>query len=85
MGNYINKNSKGEKLSQIGKVKELLKDGASIVSDSHYQENMICVVENGWMDAAVFVSNEDDFNFYNQPDNRPKTWLIHNLAKNLID
>jgi len=85
MGNYINKNSKGEKLSQIGKLEELLKDGAIIVSNSYYQENMICVVENGWMDAAVFVSNEDDFNFYNRPDNRPKTWLVHNLAKKLID
>ncbi len=85
MGCYININSKGEKLPQIGKAQELINDGAIEVSGDFYQTNMICVVENGWMDAAVFVSNEEDFKYYGRPDDRPRTWLIYDNVINLIN
>ena len=81
MGKYINETSTGTILPPIGKAKELIKDGAKMVSDDTYQENMVCVVENGWVDAAAYAYSEGEFNEFKTPDGRKKIWLIYPHAK----
>ncbi len=39
----------------------------------------VCVVENGSFDAAVVVCSQKDFDYYNSPDPRHKTWLYMDL------
>jgi len=83
MGKYINTNSKGEVLPTINKAKELIKDGAKMVSDEKFLENMVCVVENAWFDAAAYAYSEKEFLLFKEPDGRKKTWLIYPLAPKL--
>jgi len=83
MGYYINQNSKGENLPSSGKAKALVNDGAKIVKPE-FQPNLICVVENGFFDAAGYCYSKEEFIDFNYPgDYRPKTWLTHPLAKEL--
>lgn len=83
MGMYVNVDSKGNALSAQGKARELISDGATIVSDDKFLDNMICVVENGFFDAAGYAFDEEEFNEFKHPDGRRKTWLVHPKAKQL--
>ena len=68
----------------VGKVKHIIeKFGALVIpqpsSFSAVPANkaIICVVENGFFDAAGFCYNEREFVAFTLPsDNRPKTWLV---------
>lgn len=83
MGYYINETSKGIALSPRGKVETLLEDGAKIV-EAEFQPNLICVVDNGFFEAAGYCYDEDEFGVFNDSsDIRPKTWLVHPKAKEL--
>lgn len=90
MGYYINEDSKENDLPSNGKAKKLIEDGATI-TEAKFQENLICVVENGPcvvengpFDAAAYCYDENEFKDFNCPsDNRKKTWLIHKDAKTL--
>lgn len=85
MGKYINKTSTGKGLSAFGKARELIADGAKMVSDESYQENMICVVENGMFEAAGYAFCEAEYEAFKRPDGRPKIWLVHPLASELAE
>jgi len=85
MGKYINKNSKGELLPPFNKAKALIDDGAKVVNDNEYLENMICVVENGLFDAAGYAFSENEYKVFKQPDGRNKIWLVHPMAKELAE
>ncbi len=53
MGRYINQNSKGESLPANGKAKALIADGAKVIPQpTEFEEDIVCVVENGMFDAA---------------------------------
>jgi len=85
MGKYINKNSKGEQLPQIGKARALIEDGAVEVNSEIFIENMVCVVENGWMYAAAYAIDEREWEYFKRPDGRPKTWLWYPEASQLAE
>lgn len=83
MGRYINETSKGEPLPRTGKANALINDGAKIVQPNKFQENLICVIENGFFDAAGYAFSENEFKAFKHPDGRNKIWLVHPLAKKL--
>ncbi len=83
MGYYIVKDSKGNPLGTLEAVERLVADGATIVRPTKWQENLICVVENDTFDSCGFAYDEREFERFSRPDDRPKTWLTHPLAKKL--
>lgn len=84
MGFYLNEDSKGNQLPAKGKAKALINDGAVILSTPEFVENLVCVVENAFFDAAGYCFSEHEFDiFKNDQSGRRKTWLTHPLAKEL--
>lgn len=85
MGRYINQNSKGESLPANGKAAALIADGAKVISQpTEFEENVVCVVENGMFDAAGYMFNANELKAFTYPgDNRPKTWLKYEHADKL--
>jgi hypothetical protein len=83
MGKYINNDSKGNNLPIIGKANALILDGAKRVSDEEYLENMVCVVENSFFDAAAYAYCEQEYEYFKVPDGRNKIWLVYPLANKL--
>jgi hypothetical protein len=43
---------------------------------THFQENLVCVVENTMFDAAGYAYNEKEMLEFLSPDMRRKIWLI---------
>lgn len=85
MGKYINTNSKNETIPHQGKAKSLIDDGALLLLDKPtFQDNLVCVVDNGLFEAAAYCYNESEFQAFNDPqDFRFKLWLIYPHAKEL--
>jgi hypothetical protein len=77
MGYYIN-HINGRELPAIGKASKLISEGAVRVgTPTEFQENLVCVVEGFFFDAAAYAYNEREMTEFNDPnDYRPKTWLI---------
>lgn len=85
MGYYINQDSKGKPLPSIGKAEALLNDGGT-KTDNSFKENLICVVNNGFFEAAAYCYSEQEYKEFSDPaDRRPKVWLVHPEAKKLSD
>ena len=83
MGMYINQTSKGM-MGALGKAQALLEDGAvEIKTPNKWQEGMVCVVANGFFDAAAYIPDEDEMNYFITTPNdfRPRRWFIYNKAK----
>ncbi len=80
MGYYIDTDTM---TSATGKAAVLVaQHGASLVGkplsldDLPDEKALVCVVENGFFDAAAFIfSNSELEEFSNPTDYRPKTWL----------
>jgi len=85
MGYYINSNSKGEVLSPNGKVNALVADGAVVQQTPKYiPQHSVCVIENGFFDAAAYLFNENEFNeFLHDNSGRRKTFLVYAHAQEL--
>lgn len=90
MGKYINVNSKGAGLPSLNKAIALVNDGAVILhygttvpESLKFQENLVCVVENGLFDAAGYCYSESEFNQWKIADGRYKTWLYYKYAESL--
>ncbi len=88
MGLYINENSKGQTLAANGKARALVADGAEILDQApdKFEPNIICVVENGYFDAAIYCNTEDEFEYVKQSepnDSRPYTWMRYAHAEEL--
>jgi len=86
MGFYINTNC------NQGKANELVKSHGAIkiatprwFNDVPVDKALICVVENGFFDAAGYCYDEHEFNAFVEPDGRRKQWLLmdKNLAEDL--
>jgi hypothetical protein len=70
-------------LPASGKAQKLIEDGAKVVN-AEFQPNLVCVVDNGFFEAAGYCFNENEFEAFNSPsDPRPKIWLVHPDAENL--
>ena len=85
MGYYINQDSTGKLLPAINKRRALINDGAKDLNTSTpaFQENLVCVVENPWFDAAAYCFDEKEMEDFIEPDGRMKTWLVYEHAKKL--
>jgi hypothetical protein len=85
MGKYLNVDSNGKSIgtSYHNKLSNLIEDGAIIVSPKEFQDNLVCVVNNGIFAAAGYAYDEREFEVFNRPDVRPKTWLVYPYAKDL--
>lgn len=59
---YINRTSQGE-LPSLGKVECLLNDGASF-TDRTFKENMVCVVNNLFFEAAAYVDTQQELDLW---------------------
>lgn len=91
MGYYVNVDSKGKELPQKGKFQALIEDGGTEVKTSMgggatggFQENLICVADNGTFEAAGYCFSEGEYRVFADPnDMRLKKWLTHPKAKEL--
>jgi hypothetical protein len=87
---YINEDSKGNKLPDVGKADALIADGAREVT-AEWQPNLIGVVHNEHpdsdippFDAAAFAFDQREFERMTRSwDHRPKRWLVHPHAAKL--
>lgn len=86
MGLYINKDSKGNLLPTTGKAFALQRDGAAIIPEpKQWDEGIICVVDNGFFDAAGYCFNKAELEAFRPTpsDTRKRWWLHWPLAKQL--
>ena len=85
MGKYINTTSQNGVLPFQGKARKLIDDGATLILDKpSFQDNLVCVVDNGAFEAAAYCYSEQEFQAFNEPtDYRQKSWLIYPHAKEL--
>lgn len=78
MGKYINV-IKGTRLPVRGKAEAILvlAYGFPIPEPPALVPDLVVVVENGYMDAALYVENQYEYDYVTKnPDSRPKHWLI---------
>ena len=75
MGYYINQIN-GKDLPATRKAKSLIENGA-IETDSTFKPNLVCVVQNGFFDAAAYIYNERELIDFTDPnDARLRTFLV---------
>jgi hypothetical protein len=83
MGKYINHTSDGP-LSK-NKADDLIKAGAVVLDapPQQWEENLICVVDNGPFEAAAYVQDERDLSDFSNyvTDYRDRVWLKWDRAK----
>jgi hypothetical protein len=84
MGNYINHDSKGKHLgaSFESKLKNLIADGAKeIPTPIEWNENLVCVVDNGPFAAAGHAYDEREMKaFISGMSGRKYQWLEYEHA-----
>ena len=83
MGKYINNASTGKALPATGKADLLIEDGATEVAGDKFEENLICIVDNGFFDAAAYAYSESEYDEFKREDGRPKRWVTHPKAKEI--
>ena len=84
MGYYIEEKSTGEDISRFGlenTVKQLKEDGAIEDDGNHFQENLICVVDNGAFTAIGYTYDEEEYEYFHRSfetgDTRPHQWMVY--------
>lgn len=79
MGYYIDRTPAGN-LPSIGKARFLLDnvEGAKVIAaPKKWEPDLVCVVENGFFDAAAYAFNRQEMIEFSDPnDRRYKTWMI---------
>ena len=83
MGYYINQNSKNQDLPAIGKLNALIEDGAKVIIPNEFEENLVCVIDNGFFEAAAYMYNKDEFDYFKSDNSRPRKFLKYEHAKEL--
>ena len=71
-----------------GKMKQLMElYDAKLIGRPRYLRDvppdkaLICVVDNGLQEAAVYCYSQGEFEVFSNPDGRPRMWLLMDLAK----
>lgn len=86
MGRYINKTSKHQALPAKGKIVHLVEDGARIIPEPEtFKDNLVCVVDNGFFEAAGYAYSENEMKVFKRDDGRPKTWLVYPKVNEMAD
>lgn len=87
MGKYINETSNGAVGTSFkDKWLALLEDGAEAIDPpTEFQENLVCVIDNGIFAAAGYAYSEDEMIEFRRNDGRPKQWFIYNKAKQFAE
>lgn len=84
MGKYINEDSKGKAFSLHNKAQMLVADGATVIDvPEKFEEDLVCVVDNGPFQAAAYAFDQKEMDLFKQPDGRIKVWLKYKHAKSL--
>ena len=87
MGKYINATHTGITLPNKGKAIELVKAGAEMLIEppKQWEDNIVCVVSNGFFDAAAYAYDQKEMDHFNDTsqDTRPRVWLKYAHAKDL--
>jgi len=79
MGKYVNQTSNGSVGASFkDKCNALLSDGAiEIGVPEKFEENLVCVVDNGMFAAAGYCFDSHEFKVFTHPtDKREKRWFI---------
>lgn len=92
MGKYINIDLERNPLHARGKASALVQSGAERISEpelfnQHQGKAVICVVENGFFDAAAYAYCQGELECFKRDDGRSKTWLTvdESVIESLID
>ena len=92
MGKYVNIDLNRNPLQARGKATALVQSGAERIEEpssleQHPGKAVLCVVENGWMDAAAYAYSESELKEFKRDDGRPKSWLTvsDSVVESLID
>jgi len=97
MGSYINSiDNKAMGTFAYDKIQALMNAGAIPLVDENekpievpkeYQENMVCIVDNGWMAACGYAYSKEEFkSFIPTPsDTRPRYWFIFDRVKEFAE
>ena len=78
MGYYLEKDSKGNPLPDIGKYDALIAAGAKpakVISLVPFPDDLVCVVENNHWDAAGYCYSVPEMIRFAVPDGRDRRWL----------
>lgn len=83
MGQYVNSDSKGNSIgvSFFEKLRALENDGATIVDGDTFQDNLVCLVDNGAFAAAGYAYDKQEFEAFNYPTDRRQIWLLYPKVK----
>ena len=87
MGMYVNKNSQEKELPASGKVQMIANDGGIILDGcpDDFMENLVCVVDNYWFEAAAYAYDQAEFEAFKKDDGRSKTWMIYPHVKDVAE
>lgn len=87
MGRYVNKTSLSSMgVSFVSKCNALLNDGAvKIEAPKTFQENLVCVMDNGFFAAAGYADSEREMQQFLSPDGRTKQWFIWDKVNDFVD
>lgn len=82
MGRYLNVDLKGEMINLRSKCLALINSGAEVLEkapdkfDQFPDKGIICVVDNGFFQAAAFAYSQSELDEFKVDDGRPKAWLL---------
>lgn len=84
MGFYINYDSNGIVMTPWDKCTPLLLDGATeIPPPQEFAPNLVCVVDNGGIEAAAYAFDEREFKVFIAEKERKTRWFIYEHARAL--
>ena len=75
MGYYIETKENLNKAQQLLAEHPEIKEVTQPVYDPTHKKIIVCVVQNGWFDAAAVCFSESELHAFAEPDGRPKRWL----------